>query len=174
MLWLCRRGFDVVGVEFVREAVEAFDREHSLGLSATREAGLTAFRGAHAGRTLEVWVGDFFALSREQVGPLSYWYDRAALVAVEPQIRRRYCGQIRRLIPPHGRGLIVTYDHDAGSGPPFSIPETELHGLLDGRFHLTRLDEQEALEPRFRQRGATRMVEQVWSAGPAAAPGRRV
>jgi len=158
LAYLAARGHDVVGVEFVEEAARAFFAERALVPEEIRVGAAPALR--HQGLTIV--VGDFFALDRGSVGAFDAIYDRAALVAIEPARRRTYIEQLRALAAPDSRLLLVTMDHDLEGGPPFSIGAEELAELVAGHFELEACGRQDALEPRQRDRGATRFVEHVW------------
>lgn len=157
--WLAARGHDVVGVEFVPSAVEAYFAER--GLSPRREA-IDSFPVSRRDGVALV-VADFFAVHPGVTGVCDAVYDRAAWVAIAPADRPKYVRQLRSLLRPGGRVLLVNFDHDVGSGPPHSIPEDEVRATWDG-FSLDLRFEQDILvdEPRFRERGATRFREQVW------------
>lgn len=68
-------------------------------------------------------------------GPLmdAVW-DRGALVAVEPGLRRRYAEVLAERMVPGGKMLVVavSYDPDAGvKGPPHNVPMDELRALYE-------------------------------------------
>lgn len=155
--FLEKSGAEVIGSELVEVAAQQFFDEHGLvAVRSTPKEGLVSLR---AGR-IEILVGDFFALTASDVGPIDAIYDRAALVALPPDLRVRYAAQLGAL-SPHARMLTVTFVHDApGGGPPFSVDRDEL-----ARLYPTA--EIEALGERdlFHQggglaaRGATRILE---------------
>jgi thiopurine S-methyltransferase len=157
--WLADRGHEVVGVEFVSAAVEAYFVERGIEPLREEIAGFPLLRGAG----VSLLVGDFFRVHTGVTGWCDAIYDRAAWVAIAEQDRARYVAQLRSLLRPGGRVLLVNFVHDLGSGPPHSIEETELRARWQG-FSLELLFEHDILddEPRFRQRGATRFVEQAW------------
>jgi thiopurine S-methyltransferase len=145
MAWLAARGHEVVGVELAEEAVRAFFDEHELtpsiakagsaapaGSSASSEAGgpYTVYRVG----PITALVGDFFALTPELLGPIDALYDRGALIALPPELRPRYVGLLRTLLPPRAPALVITleYDQAAMTGPPFAVLEPELRALYAG------------------------------------------
>ncbi len=158
--WLAERGHTVRGVEFVRSAAEEYFEERGLEPHITTAGDVSRFDAAR----LEFYVADFFALTPASVTPSDFIYDRAALVAIEPSRRRQYIEQLHALSRRGARLLLVNFVHDIGSGPPHSIEVAELEEHCHGVFELTLRDERDILadEPRFAQRGATHMVEQVW------------
>jgi len=161
MKWLAERGHEVLGVEFVEQAARAYFAEQGLEAERREIDGFPVLR--HAGVSLV--VGDFFRVGPGVTGTFDAIYDRAAWVAIAAQDRARYVKQLLALLRPGGRVLLVNFVHDLGSGPPHSIEEPELRAKWQG-FSLELLFEHDILdeEPRFRERGATRFVEQAWLA----------
>lgn len=130
LAFLASAGHEVVGVELVESAVRDFFVERGLTPSV-REVG--PFRAYSAGR-VTLYAGDFFAATRELLGPLDALYDRAALIALPEPMRRAYAEALRGLMPAGALGLLVTIDYAEGGmeGPPFSIPEAHLRELYAG------------------------------------------
>jgi thiopurine S-methyltransferase len=148
---------DVVGIELVADAVKQFFAEHELTPTSimTYSDTLQVYRAAQ----LRIVAGDFFATTADIVGPIDAVYDRAALVALPPDMRRRYANHLRAIAPNAKRHLIVSlaYPPDAMSGPPFSVPASELRALYpDGTLEL--LDE--GPDPRGRLDG--KMIEHCY------------
>jgi thiopurine S-methyltransferase len=160
LVWLRDRGHEVVGVEFVEQAAIAFFEENGLDPAASRLGPHPVFRADGITMVLD----DFFELDGAALGRFPAIYDRAALVAVEPDRRVDYVRKLRQLASDDARLLLVSFDHDIGAGPPFTLPGAELAALMAGRFTLELLADLDILpsEPRFRERGATRLREQVW------------
>ena len=102
-------------------------------------------------------------------------WDRGALVAVAPDMRRRYARVIAARMAPGGRMLLVATSYDvvtnslaegtAPPGPPFSVPEREVRSLYEPLGLTVReLGSEECLEtapPRMRERLAS-MRETVY------------
>lgn len=162
MAWLASRGHAIVGIELSPIAVAEFFTH--LGLTALREpaGALERWRGG----PYELLCGDFFELSREQVGEVAGWFDRAALVALPPALRQRYARHLAGLLPPAARGLLIGLDYEQSrmDGPPFSVPPAEVEALLAERFTLQTLERLDCLpdNPRFRQRGLDAIFETAY------------
>lgn len=124
MLWLRERGHHVVGVELSAIALEAFFTENGIDYEQDKVAGYSRFRGD--GYTL--LAGDFFSLNRDVIGPFGAIYDRAALIALPPEMRRRYVKHLRELSNAGTQGLLVTVDYPAEeiSPPPFIVVDKEV------------------------------------------------
>jgi thiopurine S-methyltransferase len=137
LAFLAARGHDVVGIELVEPAVQAFFAEHDLAPSVARHGPYTAYRVdrvAPGGGAITLLVGDFFALTPELLGPADGLYDRAALIALPPELRPRYAVLLRALLPAGAPALVITveYDQAALTGPPFAVLESELRALYEG------------------------------------------
>lgn len=162
--WLRAQGHEVVGVEFVEEAALAFFAENELEPAASRLGPHPTLRA----EGITIVLDDFRALDPTVLGRFPAIYDRAALVALAPDVRPAYVAKLRALASDDARLLLIGFDHDIGSGPPFSIPAPELVRLMAGQFACELLQELDLLptEPRFRERGAKRVREQVWLGRP--------
>lgn len=148
--WFADQGHHVAGAELAESAVAAMFEEHPRPVE--REA-----RGDHVvwtSGTLQVWQGDFFTIPAS-AGPFDRVWDRAALVALRPDMREDYVRQIRRLAPG-ATVLLSSFDYDPTvmSGPPFPLPDAEVRRLYAAD-HIEKLDDKELLEaePQWRERG---------------------
>jgi len=159
--WLARQGHEVVGVEFVQTAVDAYFAERGIDPVRETSDGFSIARSP----TVSLVVADYFAVHSGVTGLCAAAYDRGAWVAIAPGDRRRYVQTTRSLLAPGAQVLLVNFEHDMGSGPPHSIAESELREAWSG-FSLELVFAHDILgeEPRFRERGATRFVEEVWLA----------
>lgn len=161
MLWLCEQGYQVMGVELSRQALEAFAQEHAVPLQWRREGPfeVTSAPG------LQLYAGDLFELDIQQVTGIEAVYDRAALIALPPQMRRRYVEHLRTLLPSGWQMLLVTLDYPQSerAGPPFSVPDAEVQSLFVG-CQIEQLAEEDVLEEHavFREQGMTRLCERVY------------
>ena len=130
--WLAERGHEVVGVEFVDEAVRAFFDEQRLQPVASQIGGARALSAG--GVTLV--CGDFFDVASEALGRFDVVYDRAALVAIAPPLRAPYVERCRARLAEGGVTFLVAfaYDQSLASGPPFSIDTEMVRALYSSHF----------------------------------------
>ncbi len=127
MAWLAARGLAVLGIELSDLAVEAFFSEHGLAPARGAVAGYEEYR-APGYRLL---CGDFFGLTRDILGDFGAIYDRAALIALPPDMRRDYATTLGALAAPGTRMLLVSVEYAAGavSAPPFAVSAAEVADL---------------------------------------------
>lgn len=137
MCWLAEQGHTVVGIEVSPVACEAFFDGLKLNPD-TENAG--AFRSYSAG-PYRILQGDFFSAMSADVGPVAAFYDRAALVAMPPQMQPAYARRLVNLLPPGAVGLIncLEYPPEVMEGPPFSIGEASLRELLGAGCRVRRI-----------------------------------
>lgn len=154
--WLLSKGFRVVGVEFADLAIRQLFSE----LKVTPKISQVDKLVRYSAEGLDIYVGDFFHLTKELLGQVNAVYDRAALVALPPETRILYTKHLVK-ITDHAPQLLIAYDYDqnAMSGPPFSVPQVEIESHYKNEFHLTRLA---SLEVQGGLRGQCPAKENVW------------
>lgn len=134
LLWLAEQGLKVLGIELSELAVQQFFAE--AGLQPERRA---APGGVHyrAGR-VHVIVGDIFDVDAQVLADCSAVYDRAALIALPPALRRRYAHAVYGRLPAGSLGLLIALEYPQASmaGPPFSVPEPEVRELLEPQWRV--------------------------------------
>ncbi len=158
--WLRDAGHEVVGVELSDLACEQVFTERGA-------VPHVALRGPHVSRTvpgLTVLKGDFFALKPAE--PFDAVWDRAALIALPPDLRLRYVARMAKLLSPSARGLLVTleYDQTQRQGPPWAVMPDEVRSGYGRHFavdELTRAPEAGG-EERLRRWGLAHMDQVVW------------
>ena len=162
MLWLLAQGYQVVGVELSPMAVEAFFADNDLHPTVRRQGNFMV----HQIDGLEIFCGDFFELSAVDLGKVDAVYDRAALVALPPDMRFDYVTHLTALLEPGDQILLVTFEYPQLEmpGPPFSVPGAEIEMLYLPWCSVDLLSSEDALqrELHFRERGLGSLYEQVY------------
>ncbi|MFM9383315.1 thiopurine S-methyltransferase [Pseudomonas sp. UV AK001] len=160
--WLAGQGHRVLGVELSQRAVEDYFREQQLQPQISEVGGFKAYRAG----AIELWCGDFFALSASDVADCTALYDRAALIALPVPMRDRYAAHLLNILPVGVRGLLITLDYDQQQmpGPPFAVEDAEVQRLFGGNWQVQALEEQDVLSEsgKFLQAGVTRLEERVY------------
>jgi thiopurine S-methyltransferase len=158
--WLMERGARVAGAELNRGAIEQLFAELELAPEVTAAGPLERFSAPG----IDVFVGDVFALTPAQLGPVDAIYDRAALVALPAEVRRRYAGHLRGLTGT-ARQLLISYEYDQSlaKGPPFSVPADEVHALYGDGY---RVQEVETAPVERGLKGLSEVVERIWQLTP--------
>lgn len=130
MIWLVHQGYEVVGVEISPLACEAFFKENGMSIEKAEEDEFTVFQSPH----ITIFSGDFFLLNNTMLGTVNAVYDRAALIALPLDRRKKYVEHLKNLIQPATPMLLITTEYPQGEmpGPPFSVGEEDVHALFEG------------------------------------------
>ena len=138
MAWLASQGHRVLGVELSQLAVEQFFAEHDLQ-PGIRE---TKYGRHYVASGIELICGDAFALDADALRDCAAVFDRAALIALPPELRERYASELYASLPTGSRGLLVTleYPQEERPGPPFSVTEDEIRALYSRDWQVDLLD----------------------------------
>ena len=128
MAWFASQGFEVLGVELSKLAVEQFFAEHGL----QPQIRDSKYGRHYAAGGIEVINGDAFALDAEAVRDCAAVFDRAALIALPPELRIRYANELYAKLPAGCRGLLISLEYAQAErdGPPFSVTEDEVRALF--------------------------------------------
>ncbi|MDO9310563.1 MAG: thiopurine S-methyltransferase [Nitrosomonas sp.] len=159
MLWLHQQGHTVLGVELSGVAAQAFFTENGLTPQCRVHDQFTHLEADD----MHILCGDFFDLDKNAVAKITAVYDRAALIALPPEMRKRYAHHLLHILPPTTQILLITLDYPQHemSGPPFAVSMGEVTSLYQSHAGITLLSQQDVLEqnPRFQERGLSRLQE---------------
>jgi len=162
MVWLRQQGCTVLGVELSSIAVQDFFKENG---QSPAHAISGKFESCEADG-IRILCGDFFDLGKEDLANVSAVYDRASLVALPSDMRERYARHLVDILPPATQILLVTFDYPQAEmqGPPFAVSVSEVEALYGKYADIRLLAQEDALaqNPRFKQRGVSRMVESIF------------
>jgi thiopurine S-methyltransferase len=162
MLWLRDQGSSVLGVELSAQAAEAFFLE--TGQAPQHSPGERFDRWEANGIT--ILCGDFFNLTKDDLRNVSGVYDRGSLIALPPEMRRRYANHLMNCLPQGTQILLLTFDYPQPemAGPPFAVSQDEVEALYHEHAKISLLERVDVLakNPRFQQRGLTRLHESVF------------
>lgn len=162
MMWLLSQELQVIGVELSPLAVSAFFSENGVPVSTRRQGRFTVSETDD----LTIYCGDFFDLSAKELTGVSAVYDRASLVALPTGMRRAYAAHLRELLEAGTKILLIAFDYPQHEmdGPPFCVPNEEVQELYRDWCSVELLVSEDILgrEPRFRERGLSRLQEQVY------------
>lgn len=152
MHWLREQGHHVLGVELSAIAVREFFEEGALEPRRAKKGCFEAWE-AQGFRVLQ---GDFFDLRTEDLEGVEAVYDRAALVAFPPEMRRSYVREFSDKLPASISILLIAMEArpHTGNGPPFSVMESEVRELYEPGFDVEMLDRSPFVETKTRD-GAT-------------------
>jgi thiopurine S-methyltransferase len=134
--WLLAKGCRVAGAELSAKAIE----ELFLGLGV--KPSISASNGVHwySAENIDIFVGNIFNVTGQMLGSVDAVYDRAALVALPEDTRRRYAKHLIEITHQAPQLLLsFVYNQSLMEGPPFSVSSEEVNELYRDRYKLTLL-----------------------------------
>ena len=159
MAWLAGRGHGIVGSELSPIAIRDFFAGQGLAPLRSEQDGFIR----HSAGPYTILQGDALALTPEQTGPIEAVYDRAALVALPPEMRVAYAASLARLTSPGARVLLVAFEYpqEMKGGPPFSVEAREIRELFETAFTVREVERLDILaeSPKFAEIGIPALFE---------------
>jgi len=174
LAYLTTKAAHVVGVEGIRIAIEQFAQEQSQ-LNVVETAPIDGFE-KFDGSKITLLKGDYFRLdaTKHTDGQFGAIFDRASLVAIEPNLRRDYVQILNNLLQPEGKILLAVLerrgtDEAMKRGPPYSVSETNVKTLFEESDWVDSVDllettDQLEIRPEDRSRfeGLDQLLEKVY------------
>lgn len=138
MQWIAEQGGFVTGIEISEIAIQQFF--DNLGKKPAIRS-YSEFR-IYTSEQITIWCGDFNKLPVAKMPAFDLIYDKAALVALPPQMRKKYVKKMISLTETHTRILLhgYCYKQQEMNGPPFSVPEKEIEELYGSQFMITYIE----------------------------------
>lgn len=154
--WLLSEGYAVSGAELDESAVVELFSELGVQPTIEQAGDLKRFSSPR----LCVFVGDIFLLTAEQLDVVDACYDRAALVALPPTMRKTYTQHLIQLTKCAPQLLIAfTYDQSLLAGPPHSVPLEEIEHHYQSTHRIQSLS---ANPVKGGLKGLDSAIENVW------------
>ena len=162
LLWLRQQGYQVIGIELSRLAVEAFFTENHLSFTSSQRDGFECFET----EGIKIYCGDFFELSKSLLNTVSAVYDRASLVALPFEMRTSYASKMKEIIPDGVSTLLIAFNYPQHEmqPPPFSVSYAEVQRLFAEWCDVYRVYSEDITnnEPHFKARGVSKIHEDVY------------
>jgi len=159
--YLLSQGYSVVAVELSDVAVQAIFEGLNIKPAVSEWLGGKLYQA----KNLQVYAGDFFALTRADLGDIALVYDRAALIALPQAMRLNYASHLAK-ITQYASQLLITLDYDQtiAGGPPFAVSSKEVESLYGGTYPIQLIEEADIIEeePRFKAKGLTSFYQRAY------------
>ena len=135
--WLAAQGFRVVGAELIELAITDLFADLQLQPDISTIGALQRYSAPG----IDIFVGDIFDLTRDVLGEVDAVHDRAALVALPPDLRARYAAHVIQITGAAPQLLnCFEYDQTLMRGPPFSVEADEVARLYSASYKVTLLE----------------------------------
>ncbi len=163
MVWLKNQNYHVIGIEVSEKAVNEFFMANRLMFEKSYKASFTIYETDN----LAIWTGDFFKLKKDYLPGVDAIYDKAALIALPNEQRKKYAHKILSLCKSHTQILMNTfeYEQEEMTGPPFAVLREELDELFGQHFTIELLHEESIFEDltKFQHRGlSSYLIEKLY------------
>ena len=106
MAWFASQGYQVLGAELSPLAVAQFFEGQGIEPSVRGQADGVH----HVAGPIELVQGDVFALDGGGIASCAAVFDRAAIIALPPEMRARYVREVYGKLPSGCRGLLITLE----------------------------------------------------------------
>ena len=162
MVWLAEQGYPVLGVELSRLAAQAFFEENAIEPDVRETGRFTQWQGGG----IELYVGDFFDLTADDLKNVRGVFDRAAIVALPKEMRKDYAIRLGELLAAGTQILLFAFEYDQAQkqGPPHSVPSAEIEQIFSPSFTVQKLDQRELIDkaPGMQRAGLTSFEQHVY------------
>ena len=142
----------VVGIEFINKAIIDYFKENNFAYEKLNDT--------YCHKNIKLINKDFLKYDNEEE-PINYIFDRAALIALPHNSRKKYTDKLKSITPKDSLIFLITieYDQTLTKGPPFSVPHEEILQLYDGR-NIELKEERKILSPspKFAEKEITQRV----------------
>lgn len=140
LIWLSDHCRSVIGVEISEIGVRKFLSENHLEASKSNFGDFSIYQTGN----IQIWNGDFFKLPKNKMPAFDLIYDKAALNALPPKMRKEYASKILHLASPRTQILLhlLEYKQEEMTGPPFSVSIGEVKKLFGQEYRLSILKQQ--------------------------------
>ena len=128
MKYLIDHGFHVLGVELSSLAIDRFFNENKIACKVSKVEDFDLYQG----KNIDIYCGDFFKLKKNYLNGAICVYDRAALIALNPDLQKKYVGHLKEILPNSSKILLLTmfYPQNEMEGPPFSVGDDNVEDLF--------------------------------------------
>lgn len=123
-IYLARRGFEVVGLDFAPSAIE-------FSQARAAQEGLT--------ERVQFIQQDLFNLPAEFEAAFDLVAEHTCFCAIDPALRPDYVRVIHNILKPGGLMLAVFFAHNRAGGPPFRTSPAEIRQLFGPFFTIRQL-----------------------------------
>ncbi|EQC47714.1 thiopurine S-methyltransferase Se/Te detoxification family [Bacteriovorax sp. Seq25_V] len=162
IIYFLERGATVIANELSPIAAKEFFEENKINFQIEKNTHHEIYRAGD----LHYYLGDFFEMTKHEIGHIDFLYDRACIVALPSDLRVKYFEKINLLITRDTHLLILTYKHDGPKefGPPFYVPENEIKEAYSKMGHSLSLNEGQVTKAdgRFEEAGMKKLIQLKW------------
>jgi thiopurine S-methyltransferase len=151
----------VVGVELSEKAIKAYFDQCGKDVTITCKGPFDIWKSEN----IIIYKGDYFDLKPDHLKGVKAVFDRAALIALKPEMRKQYVQHCLDIGLKGAQVLLITleYDQTLKNGPPFSVVDDEVNELYQAG-SVALLQESDVLDENqnFKNSGHPYLIERVY------------
>ncbi|CAL8299388.1 unnamed protein product [Lota lota] len=162
MKWLADMGHSVVGVEIAEKAILQFFEENNMSYATESVPSIPGAKVyKNVAKNISIYQCDLYKFTSCVGGQFGAIWDRGSLVAINPVDRPKYASLLLSLMTKDCRYLLSTllYNPERHKGPPFLVPNEQIHSLFGSSCDVQLLDSADVLDQRWRDIGLDFMTE---------------
>lgn len=152
----------VVGVELSKIAIRDFFSEWDTAPLVSSVEGTSS----STANNVTLLEANFFDVPSSFAANFTHAYDRAAMIALPPEMQMDYVRKLSELLQSSGQVLCITieYPEDELSGPPFSIGVDAMSARASPYFDIECLSSENTWRPdsRLADEGLTELITHVF------------
>lgn len=160
IIWLLKQGHQVSAIELSSIAIKAFFYENKLSYKFEDKDGVKKY----ISNNLTFYEGDLFNLNFNGLEKIDCIYDRASMIALDPEQRKNYFAILKSLLDKGSKILLVAleYDQFIFEGPPFSVTYHEIFSELGDQYQLALISENETENKPKNFSDTDKLIEKVY------------
>lgn len=143
MLYLSDNFANVIGVELVKDACDAFVKENNLKATIKEKECFVDYKITNKNKeNIELLCGDIFDIKPKHIKQNIDIFDRASLVALDKEDRAKYAILMIELMSVGSKMLLVSleYKQSERNAPPYSVDEQEIQKLYANNCKIEMLE----------------------------------
>lgn len=131
MAWLLSAGYSVIGNELSSIACETFFADQEVQPNITEQGCFVEYQHLN----IKLICGDFFKLTPSEVGQVDAVYDSKALIALPPDLRKKYIDHLVHLSNRMTKYFVIILEtEDQIQSPPYPLTSTDVKELFGSNF----------------------------------------
>lgn len=131
MTWLLSAGYSVIGNELSSIACETFFAEQNVVPNITEQGSFVEYQYTN----IKLLCGDFFKLTSSEVGQIDAVYDSKALIALPPDLRKKYIDHLVHLSNRMTKYFVIILEtEDKIQSPPYPLTSMDVKELFGSNF----------------------------------------
>ena len=132
---LADSGFEVMGVELSKIAIEAYFEARKVTPIKSRKGSFIVWKH----NNIEIWCGDIFDLNIRSLDKVKLMYDCASLTAFSSEQRKRYVQHFKKTLPNRTDIILLTTETPEPRENSHKAIDPELNDLYQSGYQISLL-----------------------------------